>query len=246
MNDAGMGNGNGHCAGEAGAMPGSLTLYGSGHALWVHAGALQRLQEVGYLAKLRICPDPIKGEVDRIYAEVIERWNLVALRRIRPEENVRDLLTDPVRSRMRPGLWWRSSAGRACQPAECRAMCQMPPGGEPMCWSAQQPVRMSPQLLGLDDQRQEALRSRLQSLDHLPWLAVDYLIDWGYVLCDMALRNHGVGKKPEQRAFRSPSRLFYRSFNHHAAAGGGPEPVTRQQPVPQPGPGPVPNQDEAA
>jgi hypothetical protein len=193
-----------------------LVLCGGGNALLVHLGALHRLYELGRLKGLYV-----RGASDFAFTpeekEILLNWNMRSKHKIEKGESFLDVFGGPVRALREKRLTrWRPSGSRMGQVDDFWSMLSRPLEG--VSWGAKHAPENHGASFVLSDGRHEEMKKLMISHEHLPELGMDYLIDWGYVLCDAALFSQKIGTSPEHRAFVSPNRLFYRPFEHESEA----------------------------
>jgi hypothetical protein len=188
----------------------TFTVSGGGNALLVHLGALHRLCEIGLLKGLRV----IGGANSTFVVEelkILDDWRIRADAISDKENLLPSTFTLPLRNLRREKNWvsrWKSTPLER-QLKYFGASLELP-SGDRLSWSSDE---------GCHDARLMISKSRhiemvnLALSPHcLPELGMDYLVDWGYALCDGALGQKETEGSPTDKALISPNRLFYRSF----------------------------------
>jgi hypothetical protein len=195
-----------------------LVLHGGGNALLLQVGALHRLYEVGFLNELSITTRS-ESFFTPEECRMIDDWNTCARSILTRSENLVHIFESSVRRlRRKRSLLIRRSAQviRSIRTNECRAtLCRV--SKPTLSWGVTDTLAASDNSLNCSNERRDELVKLLKSSDRLPELMLDYLIDWGYLLCDATLASEGIFDSPKQIAFASPNRLFYKHITEARA-----------------------------
>lgn len=189
-----------------------LTLSGRGNALLMHLGALHRLHELGYLQGMEILRLDFAFTPDE--RTILDNWHKRAKSGINRSGSLAEVFGTSVRALRQESVWskWWKSIGECNRRLEdCYATLSLSCKDE-VSWGAKDTLENDGLSLPVSAERQAEMRKLVLSLQCLPDIGMDYLIDWGYVLCDAALSHKGIGIAPRDWPYASPNRIFCRSF----------------------------------
>jgi hypothetical protein len=194
---------------ETRGQPSILTFWGGANALFVHLGGLHRLHELGCLKGLEIRVSEANPPFTLNEEKILADWNNRAKSDIGIGESFAEAFGAPLRTCRQKRSWvrrWWSGAAPTAELEGCGAKLCLSPEND-VSWNVKDIPRNDRELLHISEERHEELKKLALSPQFLPELAIDYLIDWGYWLCDASLREKSIGVS--QIPFASPNRLFY-------------------------------------
>jgi hypothetical protein len=189
-----------------------LTLSGRGNALLMHLGALHRLYELGYLEGMEILG--IDSTFTPGERTIVDNWQKRAKSGINGSGSVAEVFGTPLRAFREESVWsrwWRSTVECDRRLEDCYATLSLS-CKEEVLWGAKDRLENDGLSLPVSAERHAEMRKLVLSPQCLPDIGMDYLIDWGYVLCDAALSHKGIGIATKDWPYASPNRIFYRSF----------------------------------
>jgi hypothetical protein len=205
---------------EKGEHSSTLTLSGGGNTLLVHLGAMHRLYELKYLKGTTICGFAFTPKEEEILAE----WSAKVNDDFDNIECPADAFGLPVRALRHERHWlkqWIAPSVQWVSLEQWVAKLYRPPDCD-VAWGAEDIFGSDGSSWSIGKERHKEMKRLALSPGRLSDLGMDYLIDWGYVLCDTRLspmteedtisRKDLISSTPT--AFASPNRIFYRSFEH--------------------------------
>jgi hypothetical protein len=189
-----------------------LTLSGRGNALLMHLGALHRLHELAYLEGMEILGLDSSFTPDE--RKLLDNWHKRAKGGINKSGSLAEVFGTPLRALREESFWskwWRSNGECNMRLDDCYATFSLSCKDD-VSWSAKDTLENDGLSLPVSAERRAEMKKLVLSPQCLPDIGMDYLIDWGYVLCDAALSHKGIGIAPMDWPYASPNRIFYRSF----------------------------------